>query len=79
MIADDANNIEDLLSENPPSLSESIEMMRRLRLLSTTQQSELHPFITQLQSKLTDVLLDYNYSTQRSIYDYFKATPTGIV
>jgi len=34
----------------------------------------------QLQSKLTDVLLNSNISKQRSIYDYFKSTPleTGV-
>ena len=52
--------------------SESLEIVRRLRLFSNTQQPELHMFIVQLQSKLTDVFLDSNASTQRQIIDYFK-------
>ncbi|CAF3816564.1 unnamed protein product [Rotaria sordida] len=72
---DDAENMEELPREDPPSLTESLELVRRLRLLSTTQQPELHPFITQLQSKLTDVFLDSNSSKQRSILEYFKYAP----
>ena len=67
-INDDPENSEDL-----PSLAESLELVRRLRLLSTTQQPELHPFINQLQSKLTDILLDSNLSKQKSIFDYFQS------
>ena len=70
--ADDSENNDDQPSEDPPTLSESLEYVRRLRLLSTTQQPELHPFIIHLQSKLTDVLLDSNISKQKSICDYFK-------
>jgi len=72
MTIDDTDNSEDLPNEDPSSLSESLAMVRRLHLLSTTQQSELHSFIIQLQSKLTDVLSDSNMSKQRSIHDYFK-------
>jgi len=74
------DNSEDLPNEDPSSLSEALELVRRLRLLSTTQQPELHLFINQLQSKLTDALLDSNLSKQRSICDYFKyipAVPSG--
>ena len=72
-INDDPENSEDLPGEDPPSLAESLELVRRLRLLSTTQQPELHPFINQLQSKLTDILLDSNLSKQKSIFDYFQS------
>ena len=72
-INDDPENSEDLPDEDPPSLAESLELVRRLRLLSTTQQPELHPFINQLQSKLTDILLDSNLSKQKSIFDYFQS------
>ena len=58
--------------EQPPSLSEAVKMVRRLHLLSTTQHPELHPFLSQLQSKLIDVYLDSNTSKQRSIRDFFK-------
>ena len=72
MCLDDVDNSEDAFIEEPPSLSESLEMVRRLRLLSNTQQPELHTFIVPLQSKLTDVFLDSNASKQRQIIDYFK-------
>ena len=77
LISDDADNNEDQPNENPPSLAESLEYVRRLRLLSTTQQPELHSFILQLQSKLTDALLDMKVSKQRSICDYFKYIPAS--
>jgi hypothetical protein len=70
-------NCEDLPNEDPPSLAESLELIRRLRLLSMTQQPELHSYVMQLQSKLTDILLDSNLSKQRSILDYFQCTPAG--
>ncbi|CAF4098004.1 unnamed protein product [Rotaria magnacalcarata] len=66
---------EDIPSEDPPSLSESLDLVRRLHLLSTTQHPELHPYIIQLQSKLTDVFLNSNQSKQRSILDYFNILP----
>ena len=72
MYLDDVDNSEDAFIEEPPSLSESLEMVRRLRLLSNTQQPERQTFIVQLQSKLTDVFLDSNASKQRQIIDYFK-------
>ena len=75
--ADDSENNDDQPIEDPPTLSESLEFVRRLRRLSTTQQPELHPFVIQLQSKLTDVLLDSNISKQKSICDYFK--PISVV
>ncbi|CAF1177590.1 unnamed protein product [Rotaria magnacalcarata] len=72
---DDVDNSEDVPNEEPPSLSESLELVRRLRLLSTTQQPELHTYIIQLKSKLTDAFLDSNLSKQRSILEYFKCLP----
>jgi hypothetical protein len=70
---DDTENAEEIETENPPSLAESLELIRRLRLFSTTQQPELHPFITQLESKVTDIFLESNSSKQRSILEYFKS------
>ncbi|CAF1661367.1 unnamed protein product [Rotaria magnacalcarata] len=77
IINDDADSNEDQLnddvpSEDPPSLSECLDLVHRLRLFSTMQQPELHLFIIELQSKLTDTLLDSNLSKQRSVLDYFK-------
>jgi hypothetical protein len=74
---EDPENSEELPGEDPPSLSESLEMVRRLRLFSTTQQPDLHSFINQLQSRLTDILLDSTSSKQKSIFDYFKSVPTA--
>ena len=72
MANDATENSEELPAEDPPSLAESLKLVRRLQLLSTTQQPELHSFITQLQSKLTNVFLDCHSSKQRSILEYFK-------
>jgi hypothetical protein len=69
---EDTPHNEDPDIEQPPSISEAIEMVRRLKLLSTAQHAELHPFLTQLQSKLIDVYLDSNISKQRSILDFLK-------
>ena len=69
---------DDLPSEEPPSLSECFHLVCRLRLFSTMQQPELHSFIIQLQSKLTDVLLDSRLSKQRSITDYLKYSPVEV-
>ena len=52
--------MEELPTEDAPSLTESLELVRRLRLLSTTQQAEFHPLIIQLQSKLTDTFVSSN-------------------
>ncbi|CAF1505646.1 unnamed protein product [Rotaria magnacalcarata] len=60
---------DDLPGEEPPTLSGCLELVRCLRLFSIMQQSELHSFIIQLESKLTDTLLDSNLSKQRSILD----------
>ena len=64
--------VEDPLTEQSPSLSEAVKMVRRLHMLSTTQYPELHLFVTQLQSKLIDVYLDSNISKQRSIHEFLK-------
>ena len=58
--------------EQPPSLSEAVNMVRRLHMLSTTQHPELHPFLTQLQSKLIDIYVDSKTSKQRSIRGFFE-------
>ncbi|CAM4749718.1 unnamed protein product [Rotaria magnacalcarata] len=52
---DDIPNADDLVIEQPPSLSEPMKMTRSLQLLSTNQYPELHPYFTQLQSKFIDI------------------------
>ncbi|CAF5047246.1 unnamed protein product, partial [Rotaria sp. Silwood1] len=53
IINDDGDSNEDQLnddvpSEDPPSLSEFLDLVRRLRFFSTTQQPDLHSFIIEL-------------------------------
>ena len=62
---------DDLSSEEPPSLSECLHLVRDLRLFSTTR-------ITFFHYKLTDALLDSSLSKQRSITDYFKYSPVEV-
>ncbi|CAF3381248.1 unnamed protein product [Rotaria sp. Silwood1] len=76
---DDTLNDEEPDIEQPPSLPESIQMVRRLKLLSTTQHPELHSLLIQLQSKLIDIHLDSNIVKQKSILDFFKPIQSGIV
>ncbi|CAF1344730.1 unnamed protein product [Adineta ricciae] len=64
---------EQLTADISPLLSESLNMIRRLHLLSTNQYPESHPFILHLQSKLRDVFLDKKVSKQRSIHEFFKS------
>ena len=60
------------MSKQPLSLSEALNIVRQLHLLSTKQHSELHQLVTQLQSKLIDVYLQFDTSKQKSILDFFK-------
>ncbi|CAF2039123.1 unnamed protein product [Rotaria magnacalcarata] len=53
IINDDGDSNEDRLnddvpSEDPPSLSEFLHLVRHLRFFSTMQQPELHSFIIEL-------------------------------
>jgi hypothetical protein len=73
-----------LIDEEPnvepsPSLPESLQMIRRLKLLSATQHPELHSLLIQLQSKLVDVYLDSNIVKQKLILDFFKPIRSDIV
>jgi len=76
---DDRLNDEEPISEQSPSLPESLQMVRRLKLLSTTQHPELHSLLIQLQSKLVDVYLDSNIVKQKLILDFFKPVQSEIV
>ena len=51
---------------------EAITMVRRLELLSAAQHSLFCPSLIQLQSKLINVYLDSNISTQKPILNFFK-------
>ena len=68
---EDTTNDEDT-NEQPPSLSEAMSMVRRLHLLSITQQPDLHLCVMHLQSKLIGIFLDSKVPKQRSVCDFFK-------
>jgi hypothetical protein len=72
ILNDEILNDEEPITQQSPSLPESLQMVRRLKLLSTTQHPELHSLLIQLQSKLVDAYLDSNIVKQKSILDFFK-------
>jgi hypothetical protein len=59
------------LAENPPNLSEVLEMVAKLHLFASTQQPQLHSVVSDLQSQLTDIYIDSKSAKQSSIKDYF--------
>jgi hypothetical protein len=58
--------------EAPPKLAEALEMLRKLHLLVSVEQPQLHKLVTDLQSKLADIYLESMTTKQSSITDYFK-------
>jgi hypothetical protein len=60
-----------MLTAAPPKLIGAMEMVRRLRLLDSTQQPQLCSLISQLDSKLTQLLIDSKGVIQTTIDDYF--------
>lgn len=67
----EAEEEEILLAEEPPNLSEALEMIRKLHLLASVEQPQLHNLISDLESQLTDIYLDSKATKQSSIKDYF--------
>ena len=57
--------------EQPPNLSEALEMLRKLHLYASIEQLQLHNLISDLESQLTDIYLDSKVVKQSSIKDYF--------
>ena len=57
--------------ETPLDLLEALDMLQRLHLLASTEQSQLHSLISDLRSKLTDAYLDSKVSKKNCIPDYF--------
>ena len=51
---------------------EAIEMIRRLHLFATTQYSQLHQAISDVELKLTDIYLDSKVNIQSRIDTYLK-------
>ncbi len=48
-----------------------MEMVRRLHLLTTTQQPQLHLIISQLDSQLSQLFIDSKSAKQTKIDDIF--------
>ena len=59
------------VKETPPNLMEALDMLERLHLLASTEQSQLHLLISDLKSKLTDAYLDSKVSKRNCIPDCF--------
>ncbi|CAM4840512.1 unnamed protein product, partial [Rotaria magnacalcarata] len=71
---DDISSIEeedDVPAELPPKLVDAMEMVRRLHLLATTEQPQLHCIISQLDSQLTQLFIDSKQLKQKTIEDFF--------
>ena len=60
------------IPEEPPSLTEAHEMIRKLHLFVSIRQPELHQLVSELESKLTDTSIDSKSNEQSSITDFFK-------
>ena len=67
------NDDDDELSirEQPPSISEALEMLRKLHLFASLAQPQLHNGLFDLESKLTGIYLDSKAVKQSAITDYF--------
>ncbi len=64
----------EVIEEEPPSVIESFEMVRKLHLLACTREPELHRFVAALKSKLVDIYIDGSNKKQTSITEYFQKT-----
>ena len=59
------------IKETPPNLLKELDMLQRLHLLPSSEQSQLHLLISDLKSKFTDAYLDSKVSKQNCIPDCF--------
>ena len=53
----DIDKEEDNQEEEPPKSSEALDMVHKLHLLASPQQSDLHQRVSELETKLTDIYL----------------------
>ncbi|CAF1308443.1 unnamed protein product [Didymodactylos carnosus] len=60
-----------IYQQKPPKITEAMEMIRKLHLLATTQQPQLHQLINELESKLTEVYVNSKTRRQTTIEDFF--------
>ncbi|CAF4100788.1 unnamed protein product [Rotaria magnacalcarata] len=63
---------DDVPAELPPKLVDAMEMVRRLHLLATTEQPQLHCIISQLDSQLTQLFIDSKQLKHKTIEDFSK-------
>ncbi|CAF1595941.1 unnamed protein product, partial [Rotaria magnacalcarata] len=59
-------------TESPPTITEAMEMIRKLHLLATTQEPQLHQLVNELESKLTGVYIHSKPKRQTILEDFFK-------
>ncbi|CAF1023635.1 unnamed protein product [Rotaria sordida] len=69
---DDYDDDDRIPTESPLKLTEATEMIRKLHLLTTTQQPQLHQLINELESKLTDVYINSKTKRQTTLEGFFK-------
>lgn len=69
---DEDDKDDEMIQEQPPSLVDALEMIRKLHLLASTRQPELHQLVTNLESKLTDAYIEAKTNKQSSITDFFR-------
>lgn len=65
---------DEIPTEAPPKLVEAMDMARRLHILATTEQPQLHHLIARLDSQLTELFLESKRAKQPKIEDYFSKT-----
>ena len=68
---EDDDHEDEVAREEPPSFVEALEMIRKLHLLVSVRQPELHSLMSDLEWKLTDSYIDSKTSKQSSIMDFF--------
>lgn len=74
----DQEENDEVILEEPPSLVEALEMIRKLHLFVSIRQPELHPLVSDLGSRLTDTYIESRYSKQSSIKDFFSKVELSI-
>ncbi|CAF4633647.1 unnamed protein product, partial [Rotaria magnacalcarata] len=57
---------DEVIQEQPPSLVDALETVRKFHLLAFTRQPELHQFVANLESKLTDAYIEPKTNRQSS-------------
>jgi len=67
----DIDDEEESHQEEPPKLPEALDMVRKLHLLASSQHSELHQLVSELETKLVDIYLDSKTAKQSSLTDFF--------